>query len=340
MRLESHFELANIRNDVAAYLSSQQQQNTQRPPEQVPEVTSAGPSCLDPGMYIDGQESMALTIQDSETGTATEYDAYVVYADEDFTFVREMIDQLEAKFGLRLCISNRDMLAGSAEFQAVAALIKKRCKKVIVVMSPAFKRSHMCTFATNFAFSLCPSTLRGILVPILYEPCQIPDILLYIAPLDFTKVEYIQWFWERLQHSLRPRRVTGGQSSPPEQPPPYEESDSALCDIVGIPCDAHEGAISEASGCIADASSSIRITSSSTGDLGGATANPDGVIGCCTGETVFYKSLSSSDLSNPTSSGKGKKKSIFNKLKSMTKQQAQKGHVTTIGLTAEHEVLH
>ena len=61
-----------------------------------------------------------------ETGTATEYDAYVVYADEDFTFVREMIDQLETKFGLRLCISNRDMLAGSAEFQAVAALIKKR----------------------------------------------------------------------------------------------------------------------------------------------------------------------------------------------------------------------
>ena len=29
-------------------------------------VTSAGPSCLDPGMYIDGQESMALTIQDSK----------------------------------------------------------------------------------------------------------------------------------------------------------------------------------------------------------------------------------------------------------------------------------
>ena len=132
-------------------------------------------------------------------------------------------------------------------------------------------------------------------------------------------------------------------SSPPEQPPPYEESDSSLCDIVAIPCDAHEGAISEASGCIADASSSIRITSSSTGDLGGATANRDGVIGCCTGDTVFYKSLSSSDLSNTTSSnsgsGKSKKKSIFNKLKSMTKQQAQKGHVTTVGLTAEHEAL-
>ncbi|KAI0212599.1 hypothetical protein LSAT2_002487 [Lamellibrachia satsuma] len=279
-------------------------------------MTSPGLSCPDPGMDID-DESMALTIQDSETGTATMYDAYVVYADKDFTFVREMIDQLEAKFGLRLCISNRDMLAGSAEFQAVAALIKKRCKKVIVVMSPAFKCSPMCTFATNFAFSLCPSTLQGILVPILYKSCQIPDLLLYIAPLDFTKVEYIQWFWERLQHSLRPRHVTGDQSLLREQPPPYEESDRARSDINVDPCDDHEGATSEAVRCIADARNS-------TGDVGGAIANPDG------GDTVIHKTPSPSDRIK-TPRGKGKKKYFFTILKPKTKQQAKKGHVTTVG---------
>lgn len=237
--LEDAIFQQSLRKDVASFLSNQRQQTTQRPQEQVsvqdPEVTSAGHH----DDIVDyGDDEIALTKQDSLTGTTTMYDAYIVYADEDFRFVEEMITQLEIKYGLRLCISNRDMLAGSAQFEAIAALIRKRCSKVVVVMSPAFKRSRMCTFATNFAFSLCPSTLRGILVPILYLPCQIPDMLRYIAPLDFTKVEYIQWFWERLLHSLKPTHITPVPGTRREQPPPYEESDMTINDVRGISCDA------------------------------------------------------------------------------------------------------
>ena len=43
-----------------------------------------------------------------------------------------MMTQLEGKFGLRLCIANRDMLAGAAQFQATAAMIRKRCVNVLV----------------------------------------------------------------------------------------------------------------------------------------------------------------------------------------------------------------
>ena len=59
------------------------------------------------------------------------YDAYVIYADEDFPFVREMMTQLEDNFGVRLCIANRDMLAGAAQFQATAAMIRRRCVNVL-----------------------------------------------------------------------------------------------------------------------------------------------------------------------------------------------------------------
>ena len=110
-----------------------------------------------------------------------------------------------------------------------------------------------------------------------------------------------------------------------EQSPPYEESDRAHSNINVDLCDDHEGATSEAIRCTADARNS-------TGDVGGAIANPDG------GDTVFYKTPSPSDRSkNPRR--KGKKKSFFTKLKSKTKQQAQKGHVTTVCLEAEHEAL-
>ena len=60
------------------------------------------------------------------TGMVNMYDAYVIHADEDFPFVIELITQLEGYIGLRLCIANRDLLAGSTKFMATAALIRKR----------------------------------------------------------------------------------------------------------------------------------------------------------------------------------------------------------------------
>jgi len=41
------------------------------------------------------------------------------------------------------------------------------------------------------------------LIPIIYRPCVIPDILRYIAMLDYTREDAKPWFWQRLASSLR-----------------------------------------------------------------------------------------------------------------------------------------
>jgi len=41
------------------------------------------------------------------------------------------------------------------------------------------------------------------LIPIIYRPCKIPDILRYIAMLDYTREDAKPWFWQRLASSLR-----------------------------------------------------------------------------------------------------------------------------------------
>ena len=41
------------------------------------------------------------------------------------------------------------------------------------------------------------------LIPIKYRHCTIPDILRYIAMLDYTRVDTKPWFWQRLASSLR-----------------------------------------------------------------------------------------------------------------------------------------
>ena len=41
------------------------------------------------------------------------------------------------------------------------------------------------------------------LIPIIYKPCEIPDILRYIAMLDYTREDAKPWFWQRLASSLR-----------------------------------------------------------------------------------------------------------------------------------------
>lgn len=41
------------------------------------------------------------------------------------------------------------------------------------------------------------------LIPIKYRSCDIPDILRYIAMLDYTREDTKPWFWQRLASSLR-----------------------------------------------------------------------------------------------------------------------------------------
>lgn len=146
-----------------------------------------------------------LTVHDVAGGTPTMYDAFICYKDKkpDLDFVLEMIEFLERQHGMKLFIPGRDDLPGPETYKTTAELIKHRCKRMVVVLSPRFLTSESCDFQTKFAQSLSPGARSKKIVPILYEHCLIPDILRFVTLCDYTKKDLINWFWMRLASSLK-----------------------------------------------------------------------------------------------------------------------------------------
>jgi len=69
---------------------------------------------------------MVVVVDAVETGRRQHFDAFVCYTAADAAFVHEMIYNAEQLHGLRLFISERDMVAGGASNVMLAELIKSR----------------------------------------------------------------------------------------------------------------------------------------------------------------------------------------------------------------------
>ena len=60
-------------------------------------------------------------------GSSYHFDAFLSHADDDMEFVKHLLKELESlKPPLRVCITERDLLAGGAEHFDTAALIEHR----------------------------------------------------------------------------------------------------------------------------------------------------------------------------------------------------------------------
>lgn len=114
------------------------------------------PRCPSP---IFDSDKKILTVDDVtrlNQGLGTQnYDAYVVFADEDIDFATELIETMEKQYGLKLCVKERDLVAGIAfEHKAIIELISERCNRLIVILSPAYLKSSASKFVVHYAQAL------------------------------------------------------------------------------------------------------------------------------------------------------------------------------------------
>ncbi|KAG8178439.1 hypothetical protein JTE90_016111 [Oedothorax gibbosus] len=190
-------------------------------PVQVPEVTSCR------SQLLNADDLNILTREDAYTGESTSYDAYVSYADEDIDFVYNLARYLEDS-GFKLFIRSRDLLGGHTEYETNMQLIKSRCKRVLIVLSPSFLNCPACEVQAGFAASLGFEERCRKIIPILWQPCEIPLILKFISRIDFTKPGIQEWIWDQLKSSLRdtcsstfisPKRIQGPTGFPQIEPP-------------------------------------------------------------------------------------------------------------------------
>ncbi|XP_067107752.1 myeloid differentiation primary response protein MyD88 isoform X1 [Osmerus mordax] len=178
------------------------------PPLQVPEVDS-------PSVPRTPERSRITLEDDPDGGMPELFDAFICYCQSDFTFVNEMIQQLEqTEHKLKLCVFDRDVLPGSCVWTITSELIEKRCKRMVVVISDNYLDSDACDFQTKFALSLCPVYTLPInvfigarskrLIPVVYKSMKkpFPSILRFLTVCDYTRPCTQAWFWVRLAKAL------------------------------------------------------------------------------------------------------------------------------------------
>lgn len=147
------------------------------------------------------EETKLTVLPDDE-----EYDAFLCYGKGDLGFAEEVCRTLEEEpYRLKICIDFRDIIhtGGYISPEAVmASVISKRCKKILVILSENFNKSEGADFQAKIALNLSPGAWQRPLIPILYQPCEIPIIYRFIYHLDYTNERARVYFWDKLARSL------------------------------------------------------------------------------------------------------------------------------------------
>lgn len=160
------------------------------------EVGSASPS-LD--------EFRGITLGDDIEGEVEKFDAYVCYCQEDLRFVNKMKKKLEGEYNLKLCIDERDIVPGGCDVSVKAELIKNRCRRMMVILSPEFlkvPKSDANNFCYKFAVSLEPGAESRKVIPVIVSPCEVPAIMFPLTKCDYTKKDLREYFWPRLHKAI------------------------------------------------------------------------------------------------------------------------------------------
>ncbi|XP_060810839.1 myeloid differentiation primary response protein MyD88 [Amyelois transitella] len=154
-----------------------------------------------------------ITYEDIEAGYPQFYNAYVLYVAEDLPFVNELLNRMTAK-GFKLCTINNVVPGHQTLYGPVAQLIKTRCHRIILVVSPEFLESPDIKFFSDYAQAVGIESQTCKIIPIIYRDCKLPYNLSYYHKLKYQPQETWYDFWDKLSRSLEvPRTIRSSQSA-------------------------------------------------------------------------------------------------------------------------------
>ncbi|XP_035786981.1 myeloid differentiation primary response protein MyD88-like [Anopheles albimanus] len=161
----------------------------------------------------DDLEDLDIITRDDTHDHKQQYDAFILYADQDIEFASKMVAKLE-KRGMRLCLRDRDILAGgNCEHAVLIRLITERCRRLVVLISQAFLESPLYTFTVTFAHALQIEKRQRKVIPCVIEKCEVPQHLKFTFMLDYLRQRELFNFWDKLTDSVRdPAKIAKPES--------------------------------------------------------------------------------------------------------------------------------
>nr|CAI5837156.1 unnamed protein product [Callosobruchus analis] len=165
------------------------------------------------------------------------YDAFVLFAEDDIDFAGLLVETLERQYNLKLVLKNRDLVVGVMEHDSVIQLIADRCRRMIVILSPAFLESSANSFLCSFAQQQGIKQGERKIIPCKYKDCELPRELGVYFFLDYSRSNRLGDFFYKLMETLKASSrvkfssmvnlpITDEPSAPPEEASDPEMSTS------------------------------------------------------------------------------------------------------------------
>ena len=147
-------------------------------------------------------------------GSSYVYDAFVAHNSDDRVWVvRSLLPRLESEGRYRLCLHQRDWMAGREISENIVESIE-RSRKVIVILSNSFAQSRWCQIELAMANNRCLGNRRKSLILVLLETIS-PENQTAAMRCLLTTQTYLEWnereeerFWKALKKALRPPHGT------------------------------------------------------------------------------------------------------------------------------------
>jgi hypothetical protein len=130
------------------------------------------------------------------------YDLFLSYASEDRGFVERLATDLGAR-GLAVWWDQPEVLGGDSIVASIEQGLT-RSRRFAVVLSPASRQSRWVTSETEAAIALENERQESLVLPILYQACDVPVLLKHRKRIDFT-VSYKEGLEELLRRLLPTR---------------------------------------------------------------------------------------------------------------------------------------
>ncbi|XP_023011661.2 myeloid differentiation primary response protein MyD88 [Leptinotarsa decemlineata] len=167
---------------------------------------------LNPVVYVDPPDSDdedLLTYEDvkrkAERKPLRIYEAFLLFDDADIDFATNIVKTLEGQYNMKFCVKDRDIRIGKLERPAVIKMITRRCRKVIVVVSPSFWTSASNKFFYNLAQVDSLENGSTNIIPCMEKPCEVPIEFKVYHTLIFSRTQQLFGnFWDLLNQSINP----------------------------------------------------------------------------------------------------------------------------------------
>jgi hypothetical protein len=157
--------------------------------------------------------------ESSEPQDEFQFDAFVSYSHQDSAWVSSvLLPRLEGE-GLRVCIDTRDFEVGVPSLVNMENAVE-HSRKTLLVLTPNWVASQWTGFEGLLVQTKDPVGRGRRILPLLVQPCDLPDRLQLFTYLDLTDPAQLDFQMQRLVDAIR-----AGPSQ--TQPPPVDPAVSA-----------------------------------------------------------------------------------------------------------------